>query len=92
MILRFGDDRTAGETFDRVGGAAHLRTRIGECQVAVETVTAPSGLVSYWAYVYLLRNIVILTMDTLDPQRVSMSDFRQLVTGAAERLERAPRE
>ena len=73
-----------------VAEAAHLKTRLGQCEVAVETTSASGGLVSYWGYVYLGSQIVILTLDTVDPQAVSMTHFRSLVQAAAARLERLP--
>ncbi|HEX6506312.1 MAG TPA: hypothetical protein VF221_01655 [Chloroflexota bacterium] len=88
MALVFDSERRAASTFNSVGEAAHLRTRLGNSMVAVETVTAPSGLVSYWGYVHYGAVIVIVTLDTLDPQRISMTEFRALVTLAASRLER----
>ncbi len=87
LALVFDSESKAGVTFDHVAQAAHLRTRIGECLVAVETTTGANGLVSYWGYVSLRSSILVLTLDTLDPQALSMSDFRTLVTLAAEHLE-----
>jgi hypothetical protein len=88
MALTFDHSGRAESTFKAVAGAAHLRTQIGACNVAVETVTAASGLVSYWGYVQFGDTIVVLTLDTLDPNVVSMTDFRSLVKVAADRLER----
>jgi hypothetical protein len=91
MALVFDSEQRAATTFNSVGEAAHLRTKVGDSLVAVETVTAQSGLVSYWGYIQHGPAILVLTLDTLDPQRISMSDFRALVTHAAARLERASR-
>lgn len=88
MALVFDTCSTAEQTFDHVAGAAHLRTRVGDCNVAVETVTAPNGLVSYWGYLQRRDSIVVLTLDTLDPMSISMSTFRSLVTLGVERLEK----
>jgi hypothetical protein len=89
LALVLPSQTVADETFARVAAAAHLRIALGECSVAVETVTAPTGLVSYWGYIHRDRVIVVLTLDTLDPQQVSMSDFRALVTRASSRVESA---
>jgi hypothetical protein len=88
MVLLFARSQQADSTFERVGGAAHLRTQIGASNVAVETAAGANGLVSYWCYVQVGRAFLVLTLDTLDPQRASMTDFRRLVTAAADRLER----
>ncbi len=88
LALVFDSSDRASATFESVGHVAHLRTRLGESMVAVETVTAPSGLVSYWGYVHHSKVILLVTLDTLDPQRISMADFRAVVSAAAERLER----
>jgi hypothetical protein len=87
--LVFDTAEKAARTFEQVGQAAHLRIQLGACDVAVETVTAPNGVVSYWAFVRLGEGIVVLTLDTTDPQEISMSDFRLLVSSVAERLEAA---
>ena len=89
MALVFHSEQAAESTFGQVAAAAHLRTRIGECNVAVETVTAASGLVSYWGYLYRRECLVIMTLDTVDPQKVSMTEFRALMTAEAERIEAA---
>ena len=86
LALIFDSSEKAGRTFTQVAQAAHLRTEMDGAEVAVETVTAPSGLVSYWAYVHRDSAIIILTLDTLDPQQIAMSEFRGLVVRAAERL------
>jgi hypothetical protein len=91
MALVFGSVDTAERTFANVASAAHMRTRVSESSVAVETVTAQNGLVSYWGYLQRNDWILILTLDTMDPQIVSMTDFRSLVTAAAERMERHSR-
>jgi hypothetical protein len=88
LALVFDSDERASATFNSVGQVAHLRTKVGSSMVAVETVTAPSGLVSYWGYVHHGHVMVIVTLDTLDPQRISMTDFRAVVTLTADRLER----
>lgn len=87
MILVFDAVEKAERTFASVAQAAHLRTRVQECQVAVETA-ATSGLVSYWGYIHRNKTIDVLTLDTLDPQVLSMTTFRALVSVAAERLGR----
>src|SRR5579872_6824016 len=87
MALVFDSEGTAQHTFSQVAGAAHLRTRIGESHVTVETVTAPSGLVSYWGYLQRRQCLLVITLDTIDPQILSMTDFRSLVTAGAERAE-----
>jgi hypothetical protein len=85
--LIFDSAEKAERTFAQVAQAAHLRIQLGSCEVAVETVTAASGVVSYWAFVHLRESIVVLTLDTADPQEISMSDFRLLVSSVAERME-----
>jgi len=87
LALVFDRTAKAENTFARVADAAHLRIRLGASNVAVETVTAPNGLVSYWGYVQKDEVLLILTLDTLDPQDVSMTSFRALVTLGADRLE-----
>jgi hypothetical protein len=89
MGLVFASTETAERTFTHVASAAHMRARVRDCNVAVETVTAPNGLVSYWGFLQRRESIVILTLDTMDPQIVSMTDFRSLVMAAAERIESA---
>jgi hypothetical protein len=46
-------------------------------------------LVSYWGFVHRREVIMILAIDTLDPQHLSVSDLRALVIRAARRLEAA---
>jgi len=87
MALVFDRENRAERTFRVVAEAAHLRTSIGASDVAVETVTGATGLVSYWGYVRFRAMMVVLTLDTLDPTLISMSDFRALVKLAADRLE-----
>jgi hypothetical protein len=87
MALLFDQVPVAVRTFTQVAQAAHLRTRVGAADAAVETVTASTGLVSYWGYLHCQEAIIVLTLDTVDPQEVSMSTFRSLVIRAAERLE-----
>lgn len=88
LALCFDSEERASATFNSVGQVAHLRTKVGTSMVAVETVTAPSGLVSYWGYVHYGQVLMIVTLDTLDPQKISMSDFRAVVTLTADRIER----
>jgi hypothetical protein len=87
LALIFGSREWAETTFTHVAQAAHLKTTVEGCDVAVETVTSVSGLVSYWGYVHRGETIVILTLDTSDPQRVSIADLRSLVGIVAERLQ-----
>ncbi len=86
MVLIFDLAAKAEHTFREVAQAAHLRTQVEGADVAVETVTAPSGLVSYWGFVHQGAALVILTLDTLDPQYVSIADLRSLVAATASRL------
>lgn len=88
MALVFDSPAKTEAVFERIGQAAHLRTKVGESSVAVETVTSAKGLVSYWGFIQLGHVIAVMTLDTLDPQDVSMSHFRQLVSAASARLER----
>jgi hypothetical protein len=88
LALVFDTEERAFATFNSVGQVAHLRTKVGASMVAVETVTAPSGLVSYWGYVHHAQVMVVVTLDALDPQRISMTEFRAVVTLTADRLER----
>ncbi|MGH2447072.1 MAG: hypothetical protein ACRDFS_00485 [Chloroflexota bacterium] len=81
-----GSTQVAAHTFEQVVKAAHLHTELDGASVAVETVTAPSGLVSYWGFVHAGQAIVILTIDTLDPQRVSIAALRSLASLAAQKL------
>lgn len=87
MALVFDTLDKVRRMYSQVAQAAHLRTQVQECEVAVETVTAPNGLVSYWGFVHLGKAIVIVTLDTLDPQQLSVADLRSLVTVAARKLE-----
>lgn len=89
MALVFDVATTSVRTFDLVAEAAHMRTVIGGCNVAVETAASANGLVSYWGYLQLADRLVVVTLDTIDPQAVSMTHFRGLVTAAARRLETA---
>lgn len=86
MILEFDMEVKAMQTFDRVAAAAHLRTTVNRSEVAVETAAGEAGLVSYWGFIYRSNTIVVLTLDTFDPQHLSMADFRALVVLGAERL------
>lgn len=88
LALVFDTEERASATFNNVGEVAHLRTKVADSMVAVETVTAPSGLVSYWGYVHHGHVMVVVTLDTLDPQYISMTEFRTVVTLTANRLER----
>ena len=85
LALVFESGVTAQRTFDQVAAAAHLRAEVDSCEVAVETVST-AGLVSYWGFVHRDRTILVLTLDTLDPQHVSVADLRGLVLGAAGRM------
>lgn len=87
LALVFDSDETSTRTFGQVAQAAHLRTEIEGAAVAVETVTGQRGLVSYWGYVHRGPVITVLTLDTLDPQAIAMTEFRSLVVRAAERLD-----
>jgi len=89
MALIFDSKEKATHTFDQVAAVAHLRAQLNGSDVAVETVTAPSGLISYWGFVHKDEAIVVLTLDTLDPHRVSVSDLRTLASATAKRLEAA---
>lgn len=89
MALVFDVEAKAERTFAQVAQAAHLRTELEGCNVAVETVTAPSGLVSYWGFVQRGAALVIVTIDTLDPQHVSVADLRSLVAATAARLQQS---
>lgn len=87
LALVFDSGSKADRTFGQVAQAAHLRTEMEGASMAVETVTGAAGLVSYWGYVHRGPAIVILTLDTLDPQEISMTEFRSLVLRTAERLD-----
>ncbi|MBV9279157.1 MAG: hypothetical protein JOZ41_03665 [Chloroflexi bacterium] len=89
LALVFESAPMAMHTFTQVAEAAHLRVQLDGSSVAVETVTAPSGLVSYWGFVHRDRAIVVLTLDTVDPQRLSVGSLRSLASIAAKRLEAA---
>lgn len=89
MALIFDSSDRAAQTFSRVAEAAHLRTELDGSNVAVETVTSAGGLVSYWGYVQKREALVVVTLDTLDPQRVSVGNLRSLAKITAERLETA---
>lgn len=92
MALIFDSVATATHTFAQVAEAAHLKTQVDGCDVAVETVTGSGGLVSYWGFVHRDEAIVILTLDTVDPQDVSVSDLRALVVAAGRRLQSVTQE
>jgi hypothetical protein len=87
LALVFAGAAIGERTFAQVASASHLRTRFDSLEVSVETVTAPNGLVSYWAYLYRGAVLAIATLDSLDPVRVSMTEFRSLVTRFAAHLE-----
>jgi hypothetical protein len=89
LALIFGTPESAERTFDHVARAAHLRTVIDESEVAVETIAGAAGMVSYWGFLHRAEAIVVLTLDTLSPQDVSVADLRSLVTAAAPRLAEA---
>jgi hypothetical protein len=89
LVLVFDSPQRAQRTFSQVGQAAHLRTEVEGSNVAVETVTAKSGLVSYWGFVQREDIIAILTLDTVDPHEMSVADLRSLVISVARRLEAA---
>ncbi|HZU13620.1 MAG TPA: hypothetical protein VFB58_12340 [Chloroflexota bacterium] len=89
LALIFPSAARAEHTFRQVAEAAHLRTDVEGVRVAVETVTAANGLVSYWAFITQGPVILVLTVDTLNPQEISMSEFRQLVLRAGETLKSA---
>jgi hypothetical protein len=75
--------------FDEVAKASHLRTSVDGTDVAVETVTASNGLVSYWSYLQRQKVLAIATVDTLDPARISMTEFRSVVGALSALLKRA---
>ena len=87
MALVFGSVDRADHIFAQVAEAAHLRADVDGCTVAVETATGPSGLVSYWGFLHRGDAIVVVTLDSLDPQRLSVADLRSLVRVVAVRLE-----
>ena len=89
LALVFDSDVKAERTFAQVADAAHVRAQVDGCAVAVETVTGAGGLVSYWGFLHRDAAIVVLTLDTVDPQYVSVADLRALVSVTAERLEAA---
>ena len=89
LVLVFASAAISHKTFAQVASASHLRTKIDSLEVSVETVTAPNGLVSYWAYLHRGPILAIATLDTLDPGRVSMTEFRSLVTRFADHLEKS---
>jgi hypothetical protein len=89
MALVFDGPAKSEHTFSQVAAAAHLRTKLGDCNVAVETVTSATGLVSYWGFLQLQQCMIILTLDTVDPHTISMTDFRALVSAAAEHMQTA---
>lgn len=87
MALVFGSVERAGHIFAQVAGAAHLKAEVDGCTVAVETAAGPSGLVSYWGFLHRADTIAVVTLDSLDPQRLSVADLRSLVRVVAARLE-----
>lgn len=89
LALVFDSPSKASRTFTQVADAAHLRTQLDGASVAVETVTAAGGLVSYWGFIHKSEAIVVLTLDTVDPQRLSVGDLRSLATLTVARLESA---
>lgn len=91
MALLFDSCDTASRTYAQVAEAAHLRTQISGTDVAVETVSSQRDVVSYWGFLYRHRVILVLTLDTLDVQQVSIGDLRSLVLTAADKMENAIR-
>jgi len=89
MALVFKSEHAATYMFDQVAQASHLRTKLDDVDVAVETVTASNGLVSYWSYLHLHTVLGIATVDTLDPARVSMTEFRSLVGTFSDHVKRS---
>lgn len=87
LALVFDSPMKAAKTFGQVAEAAHLRTQLDGSSVAVETVTATSGLVSYWGFVHKGEAIVVITLDTLNPQRISVGNLRSLATLTVARLD-----
>jgi predicted DNA-binding transcriptional regulator YafY len=87
LALVFDSDEKASRTFSAVAEAAHLRTRVGSADVAVETADGTNGLVSYWGFVRREQAIVVVTLDTLHPLRTSIADLRAMVLAVAERME-----
>lgn len=88
MALVFDGPELASRTFGVVAEAAHMRTQVNGSDVAVETVSSPQGLVSYWGFVHRDEAIVVIALDTLDPQRLSIADLRTLVGLETLRLDR----
>lgn len=86
LVLVFTDSSTAQRTFSSVAQAAHLRSQLDDVSVAVETVTAPSGLVSYWGFMQTDNLIEIVTLDTVDPKDISVAELRSLLTVAVQRI------
>jgi hypothetical protein len=89
LVLVFDSPEKAQRTFSQVGQAAHLRTEVEGCNAAVETVTSSNALVSYWGFVQREDVITVLTLDTVDPQEISVADLRSLVSAVGRRLESA---
>jgi hypothetical protein len=89
LVLVFDSPEKAQRTFSQVGQAAHLRTEVEGCNAAVETVTSSNALVSYWGFVQREDVITVLTLDTVDPQEISVADLRSLVIAVGRRLESA---
>jgi hypothetical protein len=89
MALVLQSESAAKHMFDEVAKASHLRTSLDGTDVAVETVTASNGLVSYWSYLQRQSVLAIATVDTLDPARVSMTEFRSLVGTFSSHLKRS---
>ena len=86
LALVFDSEAVTDRTFRQVAEAAHLRTRLNDVDVAVETVTAPSGLVSYWGYAEAGSVIVVVTLDTVDPREVSIAELRSILSVLVTRL------
>ncbi|HLJ68182.1 MAG TPA: hypothetical protein VKX16_12565 [Chloroflexota bacterium] len=88
MALLFGSPERSANMFAQIAHAAHLRTTVAGIDVAVETVTSPAGLASYWGFLQRGDGLIILTLDTMSPEEISLSDFRLLVAAAADRMDR----
>ena len=86
LALVFDSEAVAESTFRQVAEAEHLRTRLEDVHVAVETVTAPSGLVSYWGYAHAGSVILVVTLDTVDPREVSVAELRSILSVLVSRL------
>lgn len=88
LALVFASRDIASRMYSHVAEAAHLRIQLSGCDVAVETVSSKRDVVSYWGFLHRDQVIVVLTLDTLDVQPVSIADLRSLVLATADKLER----